>query len=57
MKVRKDIIKNEVDVSLSEEELKYAFKSEENLINLMYDIVKNTYGKDFADEMFKTDNY
>lgn len=34
MKVRKDIIKNEFDVSLSEEELKYAFKSEENLINV-----------------------
>lgn len=56
MKVKKDIIKNEFDVSLSEEELKYAFQSEEHLTNLLYDIVKNTYGKELADEMFKGDS-
>ena len=53
MKVEWDIINNEFNVSLSEEELRYAFKKEENLINLMYDIVKNTYGKELADEMYK----
>lgn len=53
MKVKKDIIKDEFNVSLSQEELQWAFQSEENLTNLMYDIVRNTYGKEFADEMFK----
>lgn len=56
MKVEKDIIKNEFNVSLSKEELERAFQSKENLINLMYDIAKNTYGKEIADKMFRVDN-
>lgn len=57
MKVEKDIINDEFNVSLSEEELEHAFQSYENFINLLYDIAKNTYGKDIADKMFKNDSY
>lgn len=53
MKVRKDIIKNEFNVSLSEEEIENAFQSYEDLIHLMYEIAKNTYGKAIADAMFQ----